>query len=52
MEEIDDIFFLDYPDLLITKKITEEGRENIRKFNEMWEDFIEKHNIGGDINSF
>lgn len=41
----DGMVIMDYPDETLSKKITEQGRENIRKMNEAFSGFIKKNNI-------
>lgn len=39
------IVVVDYPDLVISKKITEEGRKNIRMMQKFMNKFIKKNNV-------
>lgn len=45
MVEIDGIYILDYPDLIISRKITEDGQRLIRELGVIMQDFITEHDI-------
>lgn len=49
MVKINGIYILDYPDLITTKAITEEGHKNIRKLTKMMHEFIKEHDIKIDF---
>lgn len=49
MLEINGIYILDYPDLITTKKITEEGQKRIREATEIMRKFNEEHDIQIDF---
>lgn len=56
MVEINGMFILDYPDLVTTKKITEEGQKRIREATEIMRKFMKEHDIkivtpNGTLNS-
>ena len=45
MTIINGMYILDYPDLITTKPITEEGQKRIREATEMMREFMKEHPI-------